>query len=63
MFECQGGLQPLNENRAALARKRKIQEILQDKENILGTLIQLKASGIGNSAFNTSQKDSDVLYA
>lgn len=37
-FECQGRLLPQNENRATLARKRKIREILQEKENIVGKL-------------------------
>lgn len=36
IFECQGRIQPFNDNRQVVARKRKIQEILQDKENISG---------------------------
>lgn len=35
-FQCQGKLQPVSENRATLARKRKVQEILQDEVNISG---------------------------
>lgn len=38
-FECQGRLQPLSVNRMVMARKRKIQEILQDKENFSGEFV------------------------
>lgn len=39
-FDCQGRLAQVSENRLRVARKRKIQEILQDKENILGEYVQ-----------------------
>lgn len=53
-FVCQGRLQPVNENRMVMARKRKIQEILQDKQYISKNLSTLSSN-------DTHREDTQVV--
>ncbi|XP_045102407.1 uncharacterized protein LOC123498925 [Portunus trituberculatus] len=59
IFECQGRQKTENQNRKVAARKRKILEILQDKENISENSAQLTVSP-EDEIVGTSQSESPV---